>query len=493
MVQLPICDGRPFSPSPRLPAPDWPSPSIEFPTQFIRSFGRVARRRRGADAAWADEFAFCKAHRAVRIDGLKSTRILGDLADRRRPATCAFRRLFVSEHSSVRFEVGFSLPISRDAEASGQDVARLINAVALMPVRVTGGSAGPLVMQGRSLARLYERSTQSHSEAKRAPNLVQTGMPMVLVESPADEPVLLPDFLQRLEPSPMDGVEVGFSYLELGGGVVPAWFLEAPAEGKEAIRGMRISLLRLHAEREALSGILRMLKRKDLPYVAGEDEADALERYLRDASRLLEATKWQGVASTSVVAALSAGRVVEDRSEVTVLRERLEDARKQILRKALAVERAHGAVRETAVVKIEANQGTVNIEELTVTMSDQSIRDSTITDSVVNQVVADRIENSFNAAKGQVNAELGAALDTLSTEIKALLADMAKGGVGDQSQVADAAEILTQQAAKEKPLKEVLVAAGKSIVEAASAVAARVEPVTSAVGRVLKFFGLGIP
>jgi hypothetical protein len=318
-------------------------------------------------------------------------------------------------------------------------------------------------------------------------------MPMILVDCDTAEPVAFPDFLRRVEPPPVEGVEVGFSYLDLQGGLVPTWLLRAPEELKDTVRGMRISLLRLHAEREALAGILKLLKRETLVYVSGSAHAELLESYLRDASRFLEAERWHGASSASVIAALAAGRVIDASSEVSVLRECLAGARRQIVNKAVAHERVEGVIRDTAVVKIEANGGTVNIQEVSVAVSDKSIRNSTITDSVVNQVDADRIENSFNAAKGKVGAELGEALEALRSELKTLLEDMARDGVGDQSEVANAAEVLTEQATKEKPLKEVLSAAGKSIVEAAAAVAKRVEPVTSAVGRVLKFFGLGIP
>ena len=67
---------------------------------------------------------------------------------------------------------------------------------------------------------------------------------------------------------------------------------------------------------------------------------------------------------------------------------------------------------------------------------------------------------------------------------------MERNQTGDPEEVARRFDVIAKEAAQEKPLKDVLAAAGAGLIDAAKAITDRVEPVVQAVGRVLKFFGI---
>jgi hypothetical protein len=85
-------------------------------------------------------------------------------------------------------------------------------------------------------------------------------------------------------------------------------------------------------------------------------------------------------------------------------------------------------------------------------------------------------------------------LTLLNDEVKTLIHQMEERGAGPD-QVADAANLLetfTKQATEERPLKEVLLAAGKGLADTAKAVSERVTPIAGAVSAVLKLVGIAV-
>jgi hypothetical protein len=84
------------------------------------------------------------------------------------------------------------------------------------------------------------------------------------------------------------------------------------------------------------------------------------------------------------------------------------------------------------------------------------------------------------------------ALNLLSTEVKTLVSQLEEQGQEPErvEDVANLLETFTKQATEKRPLKEVVIAAGKGLIDAAKAIGEAVTPIASAVGTVLKVLGI---
>jgi hypothetical protein len=192
------------------------------------------------------------------------------------------------------------------------------------------------------------------------------------------------------------------------------------------------------------------------------------------------------MSQSAILAAFDAADDVlraEDRSELSA---NLEQARNQIRRKIEAYARERGQVRVVRTVTVL--EGGTYVEG-----SDQIITGGTFAGPVINRVAAETIENSFNTvANSGASDELKAALTTLYDEFAALTHELEERGAQPEK-IEDAARLLdtfAQQAVEKRPLREVLVASGKGLVDAAKAVSERVTPIAGAVGAILKLLGV---
>jgi hypothetical protein len=506
VVQFPIADARPFVSglSSKLDLPDWPSPTTELNPQFVRCFGPAVRRRRGPDAAWIDERVFCRASRALRFPelgriplGLEAGQRRGSLRRLRPHAwqflpTCAFRRLLCDGAAVARVEVGVahSSRATRLRGVEGVELFSIMRDFLELPTEVAQvnntPTPRPLLMQGRNLARLYE---QASTRSASTPNgsglgLVESGMPLIVVEFERDEVKTLPA-VRLVDPAKTQGAQLAFAWVKTERGTIAAWLLGRGSASPQQLRSLRLCLLRLHAEREALDLTLRQLRRGRVSFDPDSKAGDALQDYLNRATRVVQRDWAGGVSQSAILDAFDAAANVLRPEDRTDLAERLENSRNQVLRKLKAYEAKRAYVREIhALTYVEGDL---------VEHNEQIITGSTIIGNITNKVAAEKIENSFNTvANSGASAELKEALTLLNDEVKTLIRQMEDEG-GQPEQVADVAnlvETFTKQATEKRPLKEVLLAAGKGLVDAAKAVSERVTPIAGAVSAVLKLVGV---
>jgi hypothetical protein len=167
VLQFPFADSRAFltaNPN-RLNYPEWPKPDLEK-DRFIRSFGKVVKRRRGGGGLieWAGESLFCHAKGALAFTKLPPLT--------KRPteihSTCIFRRFLSDGDACSRFEIGLSTLNKITSKLSSNTCEEVIDNFLKIPTRVQKDGNEHivnLVEANRYIGANYlrESTSQSHS------------------------------------------------------------------------------------------------------------------------------------------------------------------------------------------------------------------------------------------------------------------------------------------------------------------------------------------
>lgn len=290
IFQVPISDARAFLPAtPRLPAPHWLDPQ---PREFVRGFGPVRARRKGGHTVFADEAYYASARQAIRIPRLEHA----ELAPARFRAAGAFRRLHSDGLALARVEIGLRVRPGAGAAAAGpvplavKEFDELISSILDLPVRVRGLNSEPkslaLHVSGPALARLFGRATMKAAQAD-APALVGAVAPAVLLQYRSSEVEALPADAHPIDPKLTSGVPLAFLRREHGGQPLGVWLLDEGAAESAASRSLRMALMRVHAEYQALRRVLALLIDGTIAYARETPEGDRLQAYLSRATTLL--------------------------------------------------------------------------------------------------------------------------------------------------------------------------------------------------------------
>ncbi|MGW4100615.1 hypothetical protein [Mycobacterium sp. NPDC004974] len=483
VVQFPIVDGRAFaSESGRVDRPDWMAPTIPkllVHRDFVRGFGRLANRREETTAAWIDEVVFAYAKQAVKFPGLRQDRVDGNR--RRWSVNCRFRRLLCDGEAVARLEIGFYV---RAVGLSGPEHAKpLISQLLELPTVVPGDASNPtaakdLVMIGPSVARRYARATTRHL-CDPAVTLVAAGEPITVVMT------------QYWEPSPP------WSELILAAGTgtarydplcltstptrhgdIETWYLIGP-HGQQG-RAVRLALLRQHAQEEALDRILRWTTTGALSYVPQSPEGDRLEKYINDATNVVNRNSYHGVLHAPLREALDKATATERASIQARRRQRLDGMRRQVREKA-----------ERFLAEREARKPTMNIYG-GVVMGDQKNEFSGVFHGpVAGTVNAKVMQDSFNAFSAQQpNDDLKSAVAELYSQVGQLVGRLQEESPDEAADVTATLKDLTAKTVEDKPNLVTLRRLGGNIIEVAKKVAEFTTPVANAVLAVLKIFGI---
>ena len=351
--QQPISDARLLSESgSRLHDPDWPTPRTT--ADFVRGFGQVRRRRRGGHEEFLDESVYAAANHALRFDDLSNHPL--KTADRSFVPGVPFRRLLCSDRQlggvCTRVEVGLSSDnpgrqASQLLHLAGRGWIDLALQVAELPLRVTGSRGGSPVEStlrscGPPLASAYLDATTPTKTPIESGNrrLVSAGAPLLLVEYSAAECESLPEGARAIEADRVGGLRLHFLWLEYRRQEFGVWFLERdPGRGAIA-RRLRVGLLRLHAEHQALRSVLTLRLREDLPYLRGTPQADLFDAYLRNAVRVLGRDEQGGFSHAALREVISAYQSVVNGEELALLETRLEQVRRQVRARVAAYSEA---------------------------------------------------------------------------------------------------------------------------------------------------------
>ncbi|HEV8259360.1 MAG TPA: hypothetical protein VGQ19_01215 [Burkholderiales bacterium] len=292
------------------------------------------------------------------------------------------------------------------------------------------------------MARLYAHGSLGRSAAAksvRAESLVEAGNPLLVVELETNEapfPLILDGF-DKVSREDALGANAVFGRLRVRGRVVPVWILQRGDATREQLRSLRLCLVRLHAEQEALDIVLKQIQRKRLLHPAEEEAVDVLEDYFNLKTRLINRAEWNGVRQSAILAAFDAAENVTPPASRQNLIDRYSGARRQIWKKVEEYQNRRAAVRVVSVTNIDAggisvdksvtiNQtGTGNVANVAEFMSDvvnyvnNNVDQSSSSEEV--KSLMKQLANEINAIATKVDPKqtqrMGNDLKTLSAEI----------------------------------------------------------------------------
>ena len=316
VIQFPIADGRCFiegiasgGTPPRLRRPDLKQLNWGPPPDYLRYFGRVVERKRGKLSAWTDERAFFRADRAIRFVDLQEHPLAADPVSLY--AACAFRRFFSNGESVARVEIGMRAPSGGSVSGlTASQCQDLVTSFARLPTKVRAVGTGPsktpvyhapaaLARQGNHLTRLYRFASAidipAEELAAQSP-LVRSGLPLVVVEFERHEASDFPAHTFIADPAAIGGAQLGFAFVPFGkDDRVPTWFLRPGSADGERVRNLRLVLLRMHAQRQALNLILKLVEDKVIVHQEGTETGRLLETSLNAAMTIVEKPDTFGV------------------------------------------------------------------------------------------------------------------------------------------------------------------------------------------------------
>ncbi len=223
----------------------------------------IRTRKKGGLEGWIGENEICEADRALRFQGA--------IGIRNNPPSsfthiyCAFRRFFFDGKVVAKFEVGIGIRHGVEEFMRGFDGGKFLEHVLSLPTSVTVGghqTKCELIRAGQTLAEAYKLSSTRHGVSRIGEAWINSGIPVLFLEQQKDDI----SFPFRLTPVYQ---EANFQLLY---GLVPhhgpnyrIWILHTepdylPTYARTDIaRSLRISLLRLNAERECLRIVLRLI------------------------------------------------------------------------------------------------------------------------------------------------------------------------------------------------------------------------------------------
>lgn len=342
VCQFPISDARAFlTQTARLPVPHWRDPQ---PREFVRGFGPVRQRRKGGHAAFVDEAYYASARQAIKVPNLEHA----ELVPGRLGAVCAFRRLHCDGASLARVELGLRVaPGLREGSGLGgptnapgglraKEIDALISSVLDLPVRVHGlGSKSKslaLHMAGPTLARLFAQATTKAGQAE-VPALVRAVAPALLLQYRESEVEALPADARAIDSKLTGGAALAFLRREHGDQPIGIWLLrEGPAESAPE-RNLRMALLRVHAEYQALRHILALLLDGTVTYTRDTPEGERLQEYLNRATTMLPESYPGAEPEKSISDVLHAYDEPVPAGQRVLIGEALGKARRQIAKK----------------------------------------------------------------------------------------------------------------------------------------------------------------
>jgi hypothetical protein len=284
------------------------------------------------------EEAFCDARAAVRFPGgALSWRMDGTLNGF--PSLgWAYRRLLSDGRGVNRVEVGVSNRHATSAPGPGPGIDAVARACATSPLELRGTDGGwsstAWPQAGRLLAPLLLRSTTRIVPGGFEPDgkWIRQGQPLFLAEYASGEhsgrtlgrPMALAD---------MPGIELSYALSEVADGHFGTWFLGVgETADADAVRRLRVHLLRIHAERECLKLVLRAIADETVQVERGHEATERLQAYLNDVLNRVFKPSYLGIRVDVLRAAYESDEIVGEAERAT-LYARLVDIRGNVKRK----------------------------------------------------------------------------------------------------------------------------------------------------------------
>lgn len=501
-IQFPIADSRSFIPNApsRLPFPSRPIPVTE-PTseeEFVHFFGPAQRRHKGGPGvkSWSDEAYYVLAKSALIFPDLGQ--YVANTYDFLPNPGFITRRLFCGDGDMARVEISYVAKTGRIFKDN--DCLKLVSQFLDLPTRVQKFSSSriekPLFQQGKNLAQLYlYGSTSSVDRSKVVSNssYVKACDPLVLIEYSTDSPLeieSLPSKAIRVNSHKFGGIPLAYVRFRYEDRNIGTWFLGRNNVETEAIRNLRLSLFRLHAEQQTLTQVLRWISQGKIVYEPRTESGDFIDEYLNEMTRVLFKETRDGIDQGSLREVLTAFEVSVSSDERELLLQGIKKARNQIVKKIVDYTSKMNLPPQPIV--IITNIGEISGGEVTI-MNGQEIIKTTINygegntfNGSVNAGI--NIKNSYQSSEKAHTEELQELLKELTIHFSKLCETMKDQK--DQDAATRKLETFVKEAASSKPEPDMLKVTGNGLIEAAKTVAEMAGPIISVVTKVAGLFGI---
>src|ERR1043165_5351178 len=312
-VQFPLADLWPFisGSTNRLLKPPWPRARAD--EDFVRLFGSVRKRLKGGVDEWSGEGIYCDAAPAIRFTPALE---LGGMFDatRRRGA---FRRFFSDGEGASRVEIGIRVR-RKGVWWTLKELLEALHDTLALNVTIGRGDHAvktQLIKAGRPLARLVLRaSTSAKAAAEFQPGTwwVRPCTPTLLIEyEQFREFGPLPPGFTAMKNETTFPFELSYGLMKFFDRSIGVWVLAATA-GKttdDDSRRFRIHLLRLHAQREVVTEVLRQIQTQTLtverttPQDDQQHPSNRLQRFVVNNIEQMERQTYNGIPQSALLRA----------------------------------------------------------------------------------------------------------------------------------------------------------------------------------------------
>lgn len=254
---------------------------------------------------------------------------------------------------------------------------------------------------------------------------------------------------------------------------------------KEILRRLRLNLFRIHAERESVKNVFRLITQGKIEIRRNTEPTERLQLYLDKITNILSKKTFDGLPQSAIVTtAYNAMDLVNDGERATLLTQ-LSDIRRNIFYKVEALTQPR--VQEATIYNI-SSLGKVTVihqPDRSETVNNQTLNITGSTVGDINQTAADSIQNSFNKTlQSEANDELKNLLTDLSKSVADLLKHIPKE---QQEEVAKDLQVLTEEALSKAPRKKWYELSADGLIEAAKAIGEIATPVITTAKAVVAF------
>jgi len=301
----------------------------------------------------------------------------------------------------------------------------------------------------------------------------------------------LPEHTRQVAALNTPGIQLNHCRFETDGLRLGVWFLCIDRQRADAdiLRRVRLNLLRLHAEREGLKNVLRMLAQKRIGVERGRPSSERLQLYLDESARLLSREQRDSLPQSDILKAAQDFEDFVTLGERETLVSQLSSIRKTLLRRIEAIA-TRSEEREGAIYQIFGDNVTINHEQNgSKTVNNQKINfgSGNVFQGDVNVIAARTIQDSFNrVASSNAKPELRNALQDLHKGV----AEMSKNLPADrQIEVSKDLETLSSEAISQAPRRKWYDLSAEGLLEAAKAVGEIAAPVVTTVKTILGLLG----
>lgn len=412
---------------------------------------------------------------------------------------CAFRRLLSDGSAVSRLEVGFRHSTTKGSAAplDSRTCLTIVDAVLGMRVRVPTVEGGYVTRSflnaGHAVAAHYlHATTRLNGSAPAKPDWwVVPGQPLLLLEYDTAHVTALPRFVKRVDTIGKAGVELSHCRIEHSGKRVGLWLigLQGGAD-RSVVRSLRLHLFRLHAERECLKHVLRVIIQRKLAVTNSSGEppdspSNLLQQYLLGAGELFSNRNKYGLPQPDILTAAYAFDDLVTEGERSTLLSQLAQIRNSVKRTVSAYT-AQSPDSSGGLYVINNSVVTLTHEtrigRQTMTTNQVNIGDNA-TISHSNIAAAEKIVDSLkNVQSSGADPEMKKRLEELHTAVAELIKKLPE----DKAQsVTQDLQALSAEATAKSPRRKWYELSADGLIEAATTVAAMSDPVTKAVKAVL--------